>query len=42
MHTYPLEQFAVALEAIEAGRVHGKVVLSSGAPDDAAQQAPAN
>jgi NADPH2:quinone reductase len=42
MHTYPLEQFAVALEAIEAGRVHGKVVLSSGATDDAAQQAPAN
>lgn len=42
MHTYPLEQFAEALEAIEAGRVHGKVVLSSGAPGDADEQAPAN
>jgi NADPH2:quinone reductase len=29
MHTYPLEDFAQALEVIEAGRVHGKVVLSS-------------
>ena len=30
MHTYPMEAFAEALEALEAGRVHGKVVLSSG------------
>jgi NADPH2:quinone reductase len=28
MHTYPLEQFADALEIIEAGRVNGKMVLS--------------
>ncbi len=29
MHVYPLEQFADALEAIENGRVQGKVVLSN-------------
>jgi len=29
MHVYPLGQFADALEAIENGRVQGKVVLST-------------
>ncbi len=30
MQIHPMERFADALEAIEAGRVHGKVVLASG------------